>query len=603
MKSTLKTRSPRVMSSIVAFCSCVLLSAIWFCVLLIEDISCVLPREDSAHFKTWFHFVSSLVAFCLKTSYILSQDLVAFCLKTCFVLSQDLLRFVSRLGCVLSQDFMRFVSRPPAFCLKTYCVLSQDLLHFVSRLLAFCLLLKTFLCILTFNVSVPIPDHLCLIGLTLLHGNNILDCFVEVKINRVNILKSIDEGPFQMGTVREPLAEGTEGAPHLGPERPRLYSDLSPEEKDRNIKMTMFRMQLNPKFVNNLLPEWGRFVTGVKLNRGLRDSSYDQLYAYLKHHKVHFNEKKMMLDRFTQHTMDPLALLSNVSHPHHYSPSSSTPPSTYVPPHLADNAHLDSGLSLTDNLIENLTNTLALLTQSYKKFIPQTNNQIRTSSNTRNQATVQDGRVVVQNVQGRQNKGQGTNPWGEGAVGYGGVQNRVTNTYPGQARQVKFYNCNGIGHIARNCTQPKCLQNSDYYKDNMLLMQAQENGVALNKKQLLFLAGGQDNAIDEDVDEQHVQDLSLNMDNMFQANDCDAFDSDVDEALTAQTMFMANLLSADPVNDEAGPSYDSDILSEVHDYDHYQDAICEHHEEHAMHDNVQLNHVVDSHADYTRIVI
>nr|GEU39010.1 integrase, catalytic region, zinc finger, CCHC-type, peptidase aspartic, catalytic [Tanacetum cinerariifolium] len=35
------------------------------------------------------------------------------------------------------------------------------------------------------------------------------------KENGVNILKSIDEGPYQMGTVREPLAEGTEGAPQL----------------------------------------------------------------------------------------------------------------------------------------------------------------------------------------------------------------------------------------------------------------------------------------------------------------------------------------------------------------------------------------------------
>nr|GEV65655.1 retrovirus-related Pol polyprotein from transposon TNT 1-94 [Tanacetum cinerariifolium] len=72
----------------------------------------------------------------------------------------------------------------------------------------------------------------------------------------------------------------------------------------------------------------------------------------------------------------------------------------------------------------------------------------------------------------------------------------------------------------------------------------------------------QDNAIDEDVDEQPVQDLALNVDNVFQADDCDAFESDVDEALTTQTMFMANLSSADPVYDEAGPSYDSDILSE-----------------------------------------
>ncbi|GJS28116.1 retrovirus-related pol polyprotein from transposon TNT 1-94 [Tanacetum coccineum] len=94
-----------------------------------------------------------------------------------------------------------------------------------------------------------------------------------------------------------------------------------------------------------------------------------------------------------------------------------------------------------------------------------------------------------------------------------------------------------------------------------------ENGAALDEEQLLFIAGGQDNAIDENVDEQH-------------------------------TMFIANLSSAYPVYDEAGPSYDSDILSEVHDHDHYQDAICEHHEEHEMHDDVRPNYVSDSHANY-----
>nr|GEV95907.1 integrase, catalytic region, zinc finger, CCHC-type, peptidase aspartic, catalytic [Tanacetum cinerariifolium] len=58
-----------------------------------------------------------------------------------------------------------------------------------------------------------------------------------------------------------------------------------------------------------------------------------------------------------------------------------------------------------------------------------------------------------------------------------------------------------------------------------------------------------------------IQDLALNVDNVFQADDCVAFDFDVDEAPTAQTVFMANMSSADPVYDEAGPSYDLDILS------------------------------------------
>nr|GEW10280.1 integrase, catalytic region, zinc finger, CCHC-type, peptidase aspartic, catalytic [Tanacetum cinerariifolium] len=238
----------------------------------------------------------------------------------------------------------------------------------------------------------------------------------EIQQNGDNMLKSNDEGPFQMGTLRETLTEGTKGAPHLGPERPRVYSNLTPEEK------------------------------------GLRDSNYDQLYAYLKQHEAHAYENKITLDRFTQHTVDPLALMSNVSNLQHYPQSSTTSPSTYVQPHSADTTQLNLGLSPTDNLIENLTNTLSLLTQSYKTYLPQTNNQLKTSSNPRNQATIQDGK---------------------------------------------------------------------------------ENGVELDEEQLLFITGGQDNDVDEDVDEQPVQDLALNVDNVFQANECDAFDSDVDEDQTA----------------------------------------------------------------------
>ncbi|GJV79662.1 hypothetical protein Tco_1515532 [Tanacetum coccineum] len=128
---------------------------------------------------------------------------------------------------------------------------------------------------------------------------------------------------------------------------------------------------------------------------------------------------------------------------------------------------------------------------------------MRTSSNTWNQATVQNDRVVVQNVQERQNRVQGNNARGVVAVG-----NRGLST------------------------------------------------------ELLFLAGGQTNTFDDEVDEGPVQDMAQNEDNIFQADQCDAFSSDVDEAPTTQIMFMANLSSADPVYDEAGPSYDSDTLSE-----------------------------------------
>nr|GEY84449.1 retrovirus-related Pol polyprotein from transposon TNT 1-94 [Tanacetum cinerariifolium] len=249
--------------------------------------------------------------------------------------------------------------------------------------------------------------------------------------------------------------------------------------------------------------------------RGLRDSNYDQLFAYLKQHEAHAKENKMMLERLSQPTADPLALLSNVSNTQHGSPSSSSSYFTQLP-----------------------------LPQPF----PQTNNQLRTSSNPKNQATVQDDRVVVQNVQGRPNRGQGMNPRGGSAAGYEKAQNRVGNVNqgqarPGQARTVKCYNCN----------------------DKMPLMQTQENGVALDAEQLLFLAGGPDNAFDDDVDKQPVQDLALNVDNVFQAEDCDAFDSN------------------------------------VQDHDQYLDDTCAYQEEHVMHDSVPLDHFVDLHADYTSV--
>nr|GFA67620.1 retrovirus-related Pol polyprotein from transposon TNT 1-94 [Tanacetum cinerariifolium]GFB78627.1 retrovirus-related Pol polyprotein from transposon TNT 1-94 [Tanacetum cinerariifolium] len=49
---------------------------------------------------------------------------------------------------------------------------------------------------------------------------------------------------------------GTEGAPHLGPERPRVYSDLSPEEKDRynaDIRAANILLQGLPKDIYTLI--------------------------------------------------------------------------------------------------------------------------------------------------------------------------------------------------------------------------------------------------------------------------------------------------------------------------------------------------------------
>nr|GEX30740.1 hypothetical protein [Tanacetum cinerariifolium] len=183
-------------------------------------------------------------------------------------------------------------------------------------------------------------------------------------------------------------------------------------------------------------------------------------------------------------------------------------------------------------------------------------------------------------------QGSKKNAKGNVDAGNRGAQNKVGNINVGQGKPIKCYNCNGIYHIVRNCNQPKRPQNSDYFKEKMLMMQAQENRVDLDKEQLLFLAGGQTNTFDDDVDE-------------GPANQCDAFNYDVDEAPTAQTMCMANLSSVAPVYDEACLSYDSDTLSEVPNHDNFLDDVNESLKEHETQNDVQPNDIIDSDTEYT----
>ncbi|GJY70413.1 hypothetical protein Tco_0474116 [Tanacetum coccineum] len=103
---------------------------------------------------------------------------------------------------------------------------------------------------------------------------------------------------------------------------------------------------------------------------------------------------------------------------------------------------------------------------------------------------------------------------------------------------------------------------------------------------------------DDDVDDPTEKDLALNVDHIFEADQCDAFDSDVDEAPNIQTMFMVNLSSEDPIYDEVGPSYDSNTPFEVQDHDTFVDHMDEYHEVHEMQNDVQHNYVVDSDAEY-----
>ncbi|GJU93326.1 retrovirus-related pol polyprotein from transposon TNT 1-94 [Tanacetum coccineum] len=454
--------------------------------------------------------------------------------------------------------------------------------------------------------------------------------YIQGKEHGERLLESVKKGPFQFGAVD---VRGT--ATSLATTRDRTLADLTPEEKickacdikttniilqgselllqeresklynnvDRftyekgetihlyylrfaklinnmnTIKMTMQKFQVNTKFMNNLQPEWSKFVTYVNLAKDMHNVSFDQLYTYLRQHEAHANEVRMMRERFP----DPLALVANTYNsppfynnhqPYYYQQFSTIPQQqqfysplpqqqTYEAPFVHQQSpavfpQLDSCLAVpkflpTDDLIESLNKAMAFLSSAITSRYPHTNNQLRTSSNIRNHATIQDGRVTVQNVQGRQTQGYASNVAKGNATGIGVIRN-TGNTTANQAKVIRCYNCKGEGHITKQCTQPKRAKNSEWVKDKMLLAQAEEAGVALDEERLAFLADTWERA------DSCTNVRALTTTAIFQTYDIDAFDSDCDEVLTASAVFMENFTS-----------YDSNVLSEVPNYDTYHD--------------------------------
>nr|GEV07619.1 hypothetical protein [Tanacetum cinerariifolium] len=87
-----------------------------------------------------------------------------------------------------------------------------------------------------------------------------------------------------------------------------------------------------------------------------------------------------------------------------------------------------------EDLIACLNKAMSFLTTLASSRFPSTNNQLRTSSNLINQATIQDRRVTMQQVQGRQGQNY------SGTMYKGNATSSRGNTTSGQARVVKCYN-------------------------------------------------------------------------------------------------------------------------------------------------------------------
>ncbi|GJT94783.1 retrovirus-related pol polyprotein from transposon TNT 1-94 [Tanacetum coccineum] len=229
---------------------------------------------------------------------------------------------------------------------------------------------------------------------------------------------------------------------------------------DMNIyKMPLEQFQVNTKFLNTLPDEWSKFVTDVKLVKDLHTTNVDQLHAHLEQHERHANEVRLM----REHS------------------------GLIVPVFQKD-----------DDPIDAINHMMSFLTAVVTSHYLTTNNQLRNLSNPRQQATINNGRVILQPIQGRQTSfAAGTSrTYTSGASG----------NNSGKQRTVICYNCKGEGHMSRQCTKPKRKRDDSWFKEKVLLVQAQAHGQILNEEELAFLA-------DPDIPEDALAEVH-NHDNM-----------------------------------------------------------------------------------------
>ncbi|GJW67084.1 retrovirus-related pol polyprotein from transposon TNT 1-94 [Tanacetum coccineum] len=340
---------------------------------------------------------------------------------------------------------------------------------------------------------------------------------------------------------------------------------------DMNIyNMKLEQFQVDTKFLNTLPPEWSKFVTDVKLVQDLHTTNIDQLHAYLGQHEFNANEVLLMHER----NSDPLALVSthqmtqspHPTHQHSYQNSQfQSQVSLYQSPQHGSpyrsqqysNNQSSTPLSITypsndyqssvhHNVYSPPSSIPQLeyaLTVNQQFEFPQLNSDLIVPVFQKGDDPIDTINHMMSflTVVGRQTSFVAGTTWTytPGASG----------SNSGKQRIVISYNYKGEGHMSKQCTKRKRKRDDSWFKDKVLLVQAQVNGQILHEEELAFFA-------DPGIAEGQATQTVITHNAAYQANDLDAYDSDCDELNIAKVALIENL-----------SHYGSNALDEVHNHD------------------------------------
>ncbi|GJS18523.1 retrovirus-related pol polyprotein from transposon TNT 1-94 [Tanacetum coccineum] len=218
-------------------------------------------------------------------------------------------------------------------------------------------------------------------------------------------------------------------------------------------------MQVNVQFLQQLQPEWSRFVTVVKQRQAIDTVSYHKLFDVLKQFQNEVNDIRS--ERLAR-SANPLALLAAAqpySDNYYQAP---TPQRSNAP------SYIDPEQARRD---KDIKKNLALLAKNKTKDTTPRYNNDNQSGQFGNQRTM----TVV------------------------GARETVGSPVV-QQNGIQCFNYKGFGHYARECRKPKRVKDYAYHKEKMMMCKQAEQGVPLQAEQADWLED-----TDEEIDEQELE--------------------------------------------------------------------------------------------------
>nr|GEZ94030.1 reverse transcriptase domain-containing protein [Tanacetum cinerariifolium] len=196
-------------------------------------------------------------------------------------------------------------------------------------------------------------------------------------------------------------------------------------------------------------PEWSRFVTIVKQQHKLDEVSYHKLFHILKQYQKEANE--LCVKRLSREA-NPLALVATAQ------------------------ANQDPYYQTSRD--KDMQKNLALITKYLKKIYKPTNNNLGTSSNSRNKNV-----DTTPQYKNDDHSGQCGN---QRTVNVAGAREKVGSPVVQQSG-IQCFNCKEFRHFAKECRKPKRVKDSTYHKEKMLLCKQAEQCVPLQAEQYDWL--------------------------------------------------------------------------------------------------------------------